>query len=138
MSAPIIEGKILPSDINYHMVSFVGSLYKALMENNMEIEGFMLVCPELSTFAYVVANRILEYYYRWRRRDFSKEIIWDVFDHWDSKDLMIMGYIPLLGAWAAETFQYASKPKLTQKILKIARFNLNHFSFCLYCLLRAV
>ena len=43
-----------------------------------------------------------------------------------------------LGAWAAETFQYASKPKLTQKILKIARFNLNHFSFCLYCLLRAV
>ena len=91
---PLIEAEVLPNDPNYQLVAFTGSLYKALMENNTEIQSFMHACPELSSFVFVVSLRILEYAYMWRREDFPQPMDWDIYDHWETKDLFIGSYIP--------------------------------------------
>ena len=85
---PLIEA---PDDkVSSAIVRMVDSLYKAIGANS-SMMGFLNVCPGLCDALYSVANYILEAHYSKHRKDFQWEIIWDCYDHWKEKDLVITG-----------------------------------------------
>lgn len=91
--APIKEEPILPNSSSYRMVTFVDSLFKAILGKNPALAGFIQVCPGLSTTIYCVSNYILENWYQYHHRDLAECVRWDSFDWWVTKDLMIQGII---------------------------------------------
>lgn len=95
MAEPLPEFKYDKNDSSAVMVGFVNSLYQAILGHNSEIATFIHYCPTLATNIYALTNFIYLNFYRYSRKDFSRKMVWDSYDHHVDGDFIISSHIPV-------------------------------------------
>lgn len=94
-TAPIIEPPDHPATSSAAMAGWVDSLYKAVVGDNQEIRGFLMLCEGLATMLYAVARYIYEAAYSQTRKDLARTMEWDAYDNWITGDFITDGTMHL-------------------------------------------
>lgn len=101
LDTPLPEYNPHPGEASEQMVGFVNSLYSAILGHNSEVAMFMEYCPDLATNIYAISNFIYDHFYQYTRKDFSRQMVWDSYDHKDPydaeayPDFVIVSHIPV-------------------------------------------
>ena len=93
ITGPLKLPEDTPQDNSFQLTRTVDSLYKAVLEDNGYLRGYLQVSEGLCDLVYCIALHLHRFYTARGRRDLKEPVVWDVYDHWTSGDLCISGAV---------------------------------------------